>query len=860
MSLSGPLSSRHVRIALGCASLLGGMAPAIAQQPAQGVQSQQVAVSIPAGPLENALLALGRQTDLRLVYRSEITAGKTTAGVTGSLTPPAALSRLLSGTGVSFRSSGGNTVTLEAAAAGSAASLPDASDDTTLKPIVLRDGDSEGVDTPYETAGSTSYISSEQIQRFRGSSAGDIFKNTPGVISANNHNGGAVNVNIRGLQGQNRVRVAIDGTQQTTTTWRGYAGVDDRTYIDPDLIGGVSISKGPSGGAAGAGVNGGVVGIRTLNAKDIVEDGKEYGGRIKIGAQDNTTSDYTINAMTQQTDSADFFDFTNGNGSVALATVQDNFNLVIAAARRYRGNYFAGSKGPTTYRFNNSDIRLSLTEPGEEVWNTSSESTSFLAKGTIHIDDDQSLELGYVHYEAEYGEALPSLLFTQPETFRQAPLSNVTTDTFTSRYRYNPDDIVDLKVNAWMSIVDQMDMSTGLAFYLPQYNLTPATRPPGDDPRYAMTHTYGGDISNTSKFDTDYGYVGISYGVSYLLEDIDARPYRSRTYANTPGVLMTPSVGSRSIASIFIQGEWEATDWLKLNAGLRYDHYWLRDDGVTPDTTVRNRHGGRFNPSISATIEPIDGLQFYALYAEGVRPPTMRETMGSDGNVRPSPYLKPEVAKNWEIGVNVSKDGLITESDSARLKLSYFNNNYTDYISRVPTVGMPPPPPGMPNYVFTFDNLRKAKFSGIEATASYDLGFLYAEGSLTYYTGYVFCRTLSTCSDTTVDNDYAANHMPPEIMKRLTIGTRLFEDKLTAGIRITQAGARLSPVTQGARQYTGMWVPYTTIDAFATYKITENLTFDLQAENLTDRFYIDALDGWNPAPGRTIRATLSAKF
>ncbi|MDQ0137310.1 hemoglobin/transferrin/lactoferrin receptor protein [Neorhizobium galegae] len=857
MSLKGPLSSRHVRIALGCAFWLGGMAPAIAQQPAQGVQSQQVAISIPAGPLENALLALGRQTDLRLVYRSEITAGKTTAGVTGSLTPSAALSRLLSGTGVSFRSSGGNTVTLEAVAS-AAGSLPDASDDTTLQPIVLRDGDSEGVDRPYETAGSTSYITAEQIERFRGSTAGDIFKNTPGVISANNHNGGSVNVNIRGLQGQNRVRVAIDGTQQTTTTWRGYAGVDDKTYIDPDLIGGVSISKGPSGGAAGAGVNGGVVGIRTINAKDIVEDGKQYGGRIKIGAQDNTTSDFTINSIVQQTDSADFFDFTNGNGSVALATVQDNFDLVIAAARRYRGNYFAGSKGPTTYRFNSRDWPLSYTKPGEEVWNTSSESTSFLAKGTIHMDDDQSLELGYVRYESTFGEAMGSLLFTQDGTYRQAALSSVATDTLTTRYRYNPSDLIDLKANVWMSIVDQTNISTGLAFYFPPFQ-TPATRPPADDPRYAITHTYGGDISNTSRLDTEYGGLNLDYGISYLFENIDSEPYCSRMYANDGcGTPMRPSIGSRAIASTFASGEWKATEWLKFNAGLRYDHYWLKDDGVISKSGVRERDGGRVNPSISATIEPIDGLQFYALYAEGVRPPTMRETMGNDGNVRSNPYLKPEVAQNWEIGVNLSTDGLITGNDSARLKLSYFNNSYTDYISRVPNIVPPPVPPG--TEAFTFENLEKASFSGVELSASYDFGMFFAEGQLTYYTDYEFCRRGSPCSGETVSNDYAANHMPPEIMKRLTIGTKLFEDKLQAGIRITQAGARMSPVTQSARQYTGMWVPYTTVDAFATYKITENLTFDLQAENLTDRFYIDALDGWNPAPGRTIRASLTAKF
>ncbi|WP_117194929.1 TonB-dependent receptor domain-containing protein [Rhizobium terrae] len=851
MRLAGPVLSRHLRMALAGVSLLAGMAPAVAQQPT-AVQSRAAAISIPAGPLETALLSLGRQTDLRLVYRSEITTGKTTAGATGALSPADALARLLAGTGISYRISG-NTVTLDAGAA-SATSAVGEDADTTLQPIVLRDGGSgAAADQPYETPGSTDYISREEIERFRGSSAGDIFKNTPGVISANSHNGGSVNVNIRGLQGQNRVRVAIDGTQQTTTTWRGYAGVDDKTYIDPDLIGGVSISKGPSGGAAGAGVNGGVVGIRTLNAKDIVEDGKQYGGRLRIGAQDNTTSDFSINSQVQQTDPAGFFDFRNGNGSVALATVQDNFDFVIAAARRYRGNYFAGEKGPTTYRFNNRDYLLSYTKPGEEVFNTSAESTSFLAKGTLYFDDAQSLELGYVRYESTFGEALPSLLFTQDETFRQAKLSSVVTDTFTARYRYNPDDLTDLKVNAWMSIVDQTNISTGLAFYLPPF-ITPTTRPPGDDPRYAMTHTWGGDISNTSKFDTDYGNVSVNYGASYLIEDIDSRPYLSRGYITDRGVLMNPSIGSREISSLFAAGEWEATDWLTFNAGLRYDHYRLEDDGITSTTGVRERDGGRLNPSISTTIEPIDGLQFYALYAEGMRPPTMRETMGNDGNVTPNPYLKAEVAKNWEIGVNLSRDGLITDSDSARLKLSYFNNNYTDYISRVPAV----PVPGMP--VFTFDNLEKARFSGVEVSAAYDMGMFFVEGSLTYYTDYAFCRTSSTCSDTTVDMDYAANHMPPEIMKRLTIGTRLFDDRLSAGIRVTQAGERLSPVTPSARQYTGMWVPYTTVDAFATYKITDNLTFDLQAENLTDRYYIDALDGWNPAPGRTIRAMLTAKF
>ncbi|QRM45765.1 TonB-dependent receptor [Rhizobium sp. BG4] len=832
---------------------LGGQ---ISAQQASTATSASTAttISIPDGPLEQALSTLARQTNLRLLYRTEITVGKTTGGVSGPVTPSGALGVLLQGTGISYRFTDAGAIVLENGG-GSVDADPGAGDATVLAPIQLRGTTAKPSDQPYETAGSSSYISSEQIERFRGSTTGDIFKNTPGVISANNHNGGAVNVNIRGLQGQNRVRVAIDGTQQTTTTWRGYAGVDDRTYVDPDLIGGVSVSKGPTGGAEGAGVNGGVVGIRTLNASDIVEEGNTYGGRLRVGAQDNVTSHFTINALDrqQQTAPADFFDFRNGNGSIALATVQDSFDLVIAAARRYRGNYFAGKYGETKYNFDGVEKDLSFTKPGEEVYNTSSESSSFLAKGTWHIDDDQSFELGYVRYESTYGEALPSLLFTQPQTYRQAALSSVATDTITARYHYNPDDLVDLRVNAWMSIVDQIDISTGLAFYLPPY-VTPGTRPPGDDPRYSLTHTFGGDVSNAMKFDTDYGGLNLSYGVSYLLEDVDSKPYYSRTYANSPGVLMNPSIGQRAIGSAFTQAEWEPTDWLKFNGGLRFDAYRLNDDGITSTTGVREKSGGRLNPSVSATITPVDGLQFYALYSEGMRPPTMRETMGNDGNVTPNPNLSPELSQNWEVGINYMMDGLFTDDDAARFKISYFDNSYTDYISRVPA----PPVPGMP--VFTFENLRRARFSGIEVSGSYDVGPFFAQGQLTYYTGYEFCRRRVACSDTTVSLDYAANHMPPELMTSITVGTRLFEDKLTAGVRVTHAGERLSPVTQQARMYTGVWNPYTVVDAFATYKVNDNVSLDFQAENLTDRFYVDALDGWNPSPGRTFRATLTAKF
>jgi hemoglobin/transferrin/lactoferrin receptor protein len=59
-------------------------------------------------------------------------------------------------------------------------------------------------DVPYVSSGSSAYISGEQIERFRGTSVGDFLSGIPGVMNGDARNSGAVDVNIRGMQGQGR--------------------------------------------------------------------------------------------------------------------------------------------------------------------------------------------------------------------------------------------------------------------------------------------------------------------------------------------------------------------------------------------------------------------------------------------------------------------------------------------------------------------------------------------------------------------------------------------------------------------------------------------------------------------------------
>lgn len=69
-------------------------------------------VSIAPGPLEPALAALSRQTGLRLAYPTDMTEALTTKGAEGELRPIEALSRVLTGTGLTYLPVGEATVTL----------------------------------------------------------------------------------------------------------------------------------------------------------------------------------------------------------------------------------------------------------------------------------------------------------------------------------------------------------------------------------------------------------------------------------------------------------------------------------------------------------------------------------------------------------------------------------------------------------------------------------------------------------------------------------------------------------------------------------------------------------------------------
>lgn len=868
----------------------------------------QIAYDIPAGPLGRALAVFGSQSGTQVSYDAALAAGRTSPGLRGSATREQALARILQGSGLAYSFSDPASVVVYDRVPAAHGGPVDAAGATVLGTIDVTGAAGSAVgwdgsaETVYSTPASVAHISSERIETFRGNAPGDFLSGTPGVLNADNRNSGALDVNIRGMQGFGRVPVVVDGSLQQNTVYRGYAGVANRTYIDPDLISSVAIEKGPGSGVYGVGATGGLAVMQTITADDILRNGRNFGFKVTGGFVGNTGSvpapwtrggiqggTYTTNPAyaayypplpsdwsewaAQKMDRPAFLEPTAGHGSIAFAARGENYEVVAAYARRKLGNFHAGKKGdgPVVELFESTPpggvYRVTFPEVnryrlGEEVLNTSQDNTSYLGKVTLRGGDGHSLELGYRRYESDFGEIMPSVLIDAGPI--QAPLSEVRSDAWSARYRWDPEenDLVNLRANLWTtrthtSITTAYDLF-GFLFYESGFK--------------SQENRVGFDISNESVFDTAAGTVALQYGASHTYETIAPSDEPFVSSSSYPMYPLPSRDGWREETSAFATARWKPLDWLMLDGGLRYTRAVAYDNvlstvpsGPLAGTQLHNRESGSgFAPNATVTIEPLHGWQVYGRYAEALRMASLFESTGAAGqswSYDPAPLydLKPERAKTWEFGTNLSLSDVIVDGDRFGLKLAWFNNNVKDFMTRMWFSGVAPE--GMP--ATTMINLPEATFRGIELAANYDSGRFFVEVGGAYYTDIEFCMPDGRCYTGGVPSGYVNQNVPPKFSASATLGMRLLEEKLTLGGRVTHVGERATDyldLAPGIRNVIN-WKPYTLVDLFASYKLSEDVTLNATIDNVGDVYYMDSLTlGYNPSPGRTFRASMTAKF
>lgn len=333
----------------------------------------------------------------------------------------------------------------------------------TLNPITVkgRHKDERGKDRIYTREIVNLYKGKEEVETFKGNTVSDLFSGLPGVYSGEARNSGALDPNIRGVQGQGRIPVTIDGTEQAITVWRGMFGANNRNYVDPNIISSVYVEKGPSFNREVKSGIGGSVALKTLEADDIVPEGQKYGVEIKAETSNNSikprkatyaenvdyrTLENPLNVMGGYwrfyADDSDRLTPRFGGKHkfsedkayrIAAATKQDNFDAIITYAYRNKGNYFSGKKGAHRYGFYSIDNAENLRRlqeqgikelspeapiiglfytPGGEVANTSLETESWLGKTTFRLPNNQSIKLGLRHTHSTFGEVMPSRILS----------------------------------------------------------------------------------------------------------------------------------------------------------------------------------------------------------------------------------------------------------------------------------------------------------------------------------------------------------------------------------------------------------------------------------------------------------------
>lgn len=258
-------------------------APALAQETIGTVASER-SISVPAGPLTPALNSLAAQTGLQVLFDAYLAEGKTTLGVSGTLTPAQALDTLLAGTGISARFAGSNQVLLSI----NTASVDGEGADGATELAAIKIYGARNATTLDATAASVGIVNAEAIENGEIRYTQDAFRRLANVSDSATLNAGFV---IRGMSSEGFVPAGapagslyVDGILQT----RYNARFGARSLWDVEQV---EVYRGPQSTLSGRAAMTGAIYIKS---KDPTFD-KEVEVSGTVGSDDLIGTAFVVN-------------------------------------------------------------------------------------------------------------------------------------------------------------------------------------------------------------------------------------------------------------------------------------------------------------------------------------------------------------------------------------------------------------------------------------------------------------------------------------------------------------------------------------------------------------------------------------
>jgi len=776
---------------------------------------QSVSYSIPAGSLERGLIRFGAASGIQVLYNSAVANGRDTAGISGPLSPEAALQGLLANTGLTYRFTGPKSVTVADPAPAPGAVTDESA--TILQTITVQGAESayghvDGIvasrsatgtktDTPLiEVPQSISVITADEVKARGAETIKEAVNYTAGV-----HVGGSSastrafdNIEIRGFA---PTPLYLDGT------YLPYIGdLGGSPQIDPYLLERIEVLKGPSS----------------------VLYGQNYPGGM-------------INMVSKRPTDKPFNEVVAGTGTDGRAYGAFDFSGPVA--------------GNDAFLYRLTGV---ATRTGTNIDYTKDERFMLAPSFALKPDEDTTFTF-LSHYQKDNGvpdyQPLPYI-----GTVKAGPYGAIDRDFFTGEPAYNGydrdqavlgyefkhqfDDVWSIRHNAKYISVDDSYRTFFSGGYVETGGVTDYTKMRRNAIDYSSNNqVFATDTNLQAEFST--GEVGhtVIVGTDYKWFRND---YTGRYgFGNTPldvfnpryGSYREPTVGARwdnriSQLGLYAQDQIKWDNWI-LTLGGRYDWAWQTDNDIL-SSTIGKKTDTAFTGRAGLIYLFDNGFAPYVSYSTSFMPYS-----GFDGQNNP---FKPTTGEQWEVGLKyepVGYDALITVS---AFDLKQKNVPTYDEFTYLPA------------------QTGEIHVQGIEIEGKatvFDSLDLIAAAS---YTDSVY----SKADDGTQGNK--VRFMPP-VNVSLWAKYRI-EDGPLEGLGFG-AGVRHSTSGYGDAANSFKYPAYTVVDAALSYDFgkqnpkLEGLELNVTAQNLFDKTYVSGCSNINSCfygKSRAVYANLSYKW
>ena len=536
---------------------------------------------VAAGPLDASLVALAEQSEALLFLSGQPLSLQNAPALKGNMPLTAALAQLLKNTPYRYQVSdlGGRPrieILIEKAPRASEQGMVLANTEVIAH---FSENEQFSEHLVYDDAVPSVALSAKTLNRYGVNQPADLLAGALNVYGGESRNSGALEPNIRGVQGAGRVPLSIDGTEQALVVWRGLGyGVNNRNYVDPSLISNMRMYKSPQIVRNVHSSVGGAVVINTLGVDDILAEGEENGAQLMLEHGSHTIRPNLNTPIAGQPDSLRItprdrddqrlFGGADHSERLAVAHREDAFDTLFAYSLRERGNYFSGKHGVKDYQrkaLAGSGGAGDFYRPASEVTNTSLRSESWLAKARVRPDEEQAWELGLRKTKQHNGEAAAGTIRNQkPDLQIQWPLSKVDQQAAYLNYERNTESPwVNLYSSWWITQTNSDTYTAGGSPTSERYDTAKSSS------RYLRAGwTLSNQIELTDELD-------LLLGGRYQYE----RQRASGELPENAGLNYEPSRdGRREEREFNFNFNWQPVEKVTIEAGARYINYWAVDD------------------------------------------------------------------------------------------------------------------------------------------------------------------------------------------------------------------------------------------------------------------------------------------